>query len=154
VQRNFRNLFSPSLVTRRHLLHLIDISFVLALLLHLTLLSRFLPESTYYESHSDLCCCRGRHLFTPCSRSPPPVSHSLLYSGLLCLKTLPVPIPPPSTPDPRTMIPSGRCHAVSLPRKQCILCRGFRLVVARLLRIHLRKGGQLRGILRNGSLGT
>lgn len=68
---------------------------------------------------SDLCCCRGRHFFTPCSRSPPPVSHSLLRSSLLlCLEIVHVPIRPPSTPDPRTMGPSGRCHATSLPGTQ------------------------------------
>ena len=127
-------LFIPSLISLLLLLFFSP--------LHHTHFSRVLPDSIRYEPHSDLCCCRGRHLFTPCSRSPPPISRSVLHSGLLlCLQILHVPIRPPSTPDPRTMDPSGRCHATSLPRTQHVLCRGFRLVVARSQSVHIRRGG-------------
>lgn len=109
-----------------------------------TLISRdsFLT-STRYESHSDICCCRGRRLCTSCSRSPAPVPHPVLHSGLLlCLETPYVPIPPPPAPDPRTMDPSGRSDTACLPRAQRVLCRGLRLVVARPQSSHIRRGRQ------------
>jgi hypothetical protein len=34
-------------------------------------------------------------------------------------------MPPPSTPDPRTMDLSGHCHPASLLHTQCILCRAY-----------------------------
>jgi hypothetical protein len=44
------------------------------------------------------------------------ISFSSLLGSPSCLEILHVPIRPLSTPDPRTLDPSGRCHATSLPR--------------------------------------